>query len=60
MSLEERAFRNATRRLIPWIAEDQTGRVKVPLVVLAGLLVVGSLLVLLLRGERPVVTAAAS
>jgi ACS family tartrate transporter-like MFS transporter len=42
------------------IAEDQTGSFKMPLVVLAGLLVVGSLLVLLLREERPAVTAAAS
>jgi ACS family tartrate transporter-like MFS transporter len=42
------------------IAEDQTGSFKMPLVVLAGLLVVGSLLVLLLREERPGVTAAAS
>ena len=43
------------------IAEDQTGSFKMPLVVLAGLLVVGSLLVrLLLREERPALTAAAS
>jgi MFS transporter, ACS family, tartrate transporter len=42
------------------IAEDQTGSFKMPLVVLAGLLVVGSLLVLVLREERPVATAAAS
>jgi LPXTG-motif cell wall-anchored protein len=42
------------------IAEDQTGSYKMPLLVLAGLLVVGSLLVLLLREERPVVPAAAS
>jgi MFS transporter, ACS family, tartrate transporter len=42
------------------IAEDQTGSFKMPLVVLAGLLVIGSLLVLLLREERPAVTAAAS
>ena len=42
------------------IAEDQTGSFKMPLVVLAGLLAVGSLLVLLLREERPAVTAAAS
>jgi MFS transporter, ACS family, tartrate transporter len=42
------------------IAEDQTGSFKMPLVVLAGLLVVGSLLVLLLRDERPALTAAAS
>ena len=41
------------------IAEDQTGSFKVPLVVLAALLVVGSLLVLLLREERPALTAAA-
>jgi MFS transporter, ACS family, tartrate transporter len=42
------------------IAEDQTGSFKMPLVVLAGLLVVGSLLVrLLLREERPALTAAA-
>jgi MFS family permease len=40
------------------IAEDQTGSFKVPLVVLAALLVVGSLLVLLLREERPALTAA--
>jgi ACS family tartrate transporter-like MFS transporter len=39
------------------IAEDQTGDFKMPLVVLAGLLVVCSLLVLLLREERPVVAA---
>jgi MFS transporter, ACS family, tartrate transporter len=42
------------------IAEDQTGSFKMPLVVLAGLLVLGSLLVLLLREERPALTAAAS
>ena len=42
------------------IAEDQTGSYKMPLLVLAGLLVVGSLLVLLLREERPAVPAAAS
>ena len=42
------------------IAEDQTGSFKMPLVVLAALLVVGSLLALLLRDERPVVPAAAS
>ena len=42
------------------IAEDQTGSFKMPLVVLAGLLVVGSLLVLLLREERPAVTAVTS
>jgi MFS family permease len=42
------------------IAEDQTGSFKLPLVVLAGLLVLGSLLVLLLREERPALTAAAS
>jgi MFS transporter, ACS family, tartrate transporter len=42
------------------IAEDQTGSFKMPLVVLAGLLVVGSLLMrLLLREERPALTAAA-
>ena len=39
------------------IAEDQTGDFRMPLLVLAGLLVVGSLLVLLLREERPVVAA---
>jgi len=42
------------------IAEDQTGSFKMPLVVLAGLLVAGSLLVLLLREERPAVTAVTS
>ena len=42
------------------IAEDQTGSFKLPLVVLAGLLVLGSLLVLLLREERPALSAAAS
>ena len=42
------------------IAEDQTGSFKMPLVVLACLLVVGSLLVLLLREKRSAVTAAAS
>ncbi len=42
------------------IAEDQTGSFKMPLVVLAGLLVAGSLLVLLLREQRPAVAAAAS
>jgi len=41
------------------IAEDQTGSFKLPLVVLAGLLVVGSLLALMLREERPALTAAA-
>ena len=40
------------------IAEDETGSFKMPLVVLAALLVVGSLLVLLLRDERPALTAA--
>jgi MFS transporter, ACS family, tartrate transporter len=40
------------------IAEDQTGSFRMPLVVLAALLVVGSLLVLLLRDERPALTAA--
>jgi ACS family tartrate transporter-like MFS transporter len=40
------------------IAEDQTGSFKMPLVVLAALLVIGSLLVLLLREERPALTAA--
>jgi MFS family permease len=39
------------------IAEDQTGSFKMPLVVLAAVLVVGSLLVLLLREERPALTA---
>jgi ACS family tartrate transporter-like MFS transporter len=40
------------------IAEDQTGSFKMPLVVLAALLVVGSLLVLrLLREERPALAA---
>jgi len=42
------------------IAEDQTGSFQMPLVVLAGLLVIGSLLVLLLREQRPAVTAATS
>jgi MFS transporter, ACS family, tartrate transporter len=43
------------------IAEDQTGSFEMPLVVLAGLLVVGSLLVrLLLREERPALTGAAT
>ena len=42
------------------IAEDETGSFKMPLVVLAALLVVGSLLALLLREERPVAEAAAS
>jgi MFS transporter, ACS family, tartrate transporter len=43
------------------IAEDQTGSFEMPLVVLAGLLVVGSLLVLpLLREERPALTTASS
>jgi MFS family permease len=42
------------------IAEDQTGSYRMPLLVLAGLLVLGSLLVLLLREERPAVPAAAS
>lgn len=42
------------------IAQDQTGSYKMPLVVLAGLLVVGSLLVRLLGERRPVVPAAAS
>jgi MFS transporter, ACS family, tartrate transporter len=41
------------------IAEDQTGSFKMPLVVLAGQLVVGSLLVLLLRVGRPAIAAAA-
>jgi ACS family tartrate transporter-like MFS transporter len=41
------------------IAEDQTGSFKMPLVVLAGLLGVGSLLVLLLRDRRPAFAAAA-
>jgi MFS transporter, ACS family, tartrate transporter len=41
------------------IAEDQTGSFKMPLVVLAGLLVAGTLLVRLLREERPAMTAAA-
>ena len=40
------------------IAEDQTGSFKMPLVVLAGLLVVGCLLVLLLRDERPALAGA--
>jgi MFS family permease len=40
------------------IAEDQTGDFKMPLLVLAGLLVVGSLLVRLLHEERPVVATA--
>jgi ACS family tartrate transporter-like MFS transporter len=39
------------------IAEDQTGSFKMPLVVLAALLVVGSLLALLLREERPALAA---
>ena len=42
------------------IAEDQTGSFKMPLVVLAAVLVVGSLLALLLREERPALTEAAS
>jgi MFS transporter, ACS family, tartrate transporter len=42
------------------IAEDQTGGYEMPLVVLAGMLVLCSLLVLLLREKRPVVPAAAS
>ena len=42
------------------IAEDQTGSFKMPLVVLAALLVVGTLLVLLLRDERRALTAAAT
>jgi MFS transporter, ACS family, tartrate transporter len=42
------------------IAEDQTGSFKMPLVVLAALLVVGSLLVLRLRDARPVPVAAPS
>ena len=42
------------------IAEDETGSFKMPLVVLAALLVVGSLLALLLREERPVAESAAS
>src|SRR4030095_2669836 len=41
------------------IAEDQTGGYEMPLVVLAGMLVLCSLLVLLLREKRPVVPAAA-
>jgi MFS transporter, ACS family, tartrate transporter len=41
------------------IAEDETGSFKMPLVVLAGLLVVGSLLVLRLREKRAAVTAVA-
>jgi sugar phosphate permease len=41
------------------IAEDQTGSFEMPLVVLAGLLVAGSLLALLLREKPPVVAAAA-
>lgn len=40
------------------IAEDQTGSFKMPLVVLAALLVVGSLLVLLVREEEPALPAA--
>ncbi len=40
------------------IAEDQTGSFKMPLVVLAGLLVVGCLLVLMLRDERPALAGA--
>jgi MFS transporter, ACS family, tartrate transporter len=40
------------------IAEDETGSFKMPLVVLAGLLVVGGLLVLLLREKRPAAAAA--
>jgi predicted MFS family arabinose efflux permease len=40
------------------IAEDQTGSFKMPLVVLAGLLVVGTLLVRLLRHEQPTLAAA--
>jgi MFS transporter, ACS family, tartrate transporter len=40
------------------IAEDQTGSFEMPLVVLAGLLVVGSLLVLLVRDERRAVVGA--
>ena len=39
------------------IAEDETGSFKMPLVVLAGLLVVGCLLVLRLRDDRPAVAA---
>jgi MFS transporter, ACS family, tartrate transporter len=39
------------------IAEDQTGDFKMPLLVLAGLLVVGTLLARLLREERPVAAA---
>jgi MFS transporter, ACS family, tartrate transporter len=39
------------------VAEDETGSFKMPLLVLAGLLVVGSLLVLLLPEKRPVVAA---
>ena len=42
------------------IAEDQTGSFKMPLVVLAAVLVVGSLLALLLREDRPALTEAAS
>jgi MFS transporter, ACS family, tartrate transporter len=42
------------------IAEDQTGSFKMPLVVLAALLVLGSLLMLLLREKRPALSAAAS
>ena len=43
------------------IAEDQTGSFQMPLVVLAGVLAVGSLLVLLLlREKRPALTGAAS
>ena len=42
------------------IAEDQTGSFKMPLVVLAALLVVGTLLVLLLRDGRQALTAPAT
>jgi len=42
------------------IAEDQTGSFKMPLVVLAALLVVGTLLVLLLRDGRHALTAPAT
>jgi MFS family permease len=41
------------------IAEDQTGSFKLPLVVLAGLLVMGGLLALMLHEERRALTAAA-
>jgi cyanate permease len=41
------------------IAEDQSGSFKMPLVVLAGVLVAGSLLVRLLREKPPVATAEA-